>query len=108
MNLNPGIRRLVAWLNEHNFKTIDSGDGATHDHECDRDHPYVVIQLEAPAFIEWHASRLKQLLENEGIEFDPAQPHGPFLQANYSPVDGYAFLEVLNLTDDMIWPAEDA
>lgn len=38
MNLNPGIARTVQWLNSQGFMTTDSGDGATHDHECDRDH----------------------------------------------------------------------
>ncbi len=43
--LNPGIRRTVALLSEWGlqwgYSTTDSGDGATHDYECDLDEPYV-------------------------------------------------------------------
>jgi hypothetical protein len=37
MNLNPGIAKTVALLNWMGYRTTDSGDGETHDHECDRD-----------------------------------------------------------------------
>jgi hypothetical protein len=43
MELNPNIRRTVAWLNERDWHTCDSGDGATQDYECDWPTAYVVI-----------------------------------------------------------------
>ena len=43
MDINPGIRELVSRLNAAGFKTVDSGDGETHDFECDRSYGYVVV-----------------------------------------------------------------
>jgi hypothetical protein len=42
--LNPGIARLVHWLRATGFDTIDSGDGRTREHDCDRPYPYVVMR----------------------------------------------------------------
>ena len=102
MNLNPNIARLVSWLNDKGFETTDSGDGMTHDFECDRAYAYVVILLDGPDKIRSESKRLYRLLRSEGVEFDPM--NGPFIQANYSPLDEYTFLEVCGIKDGDIWP----
>ena len=43
--LNPGIVKTVKMLNDAGYTTTDSGDGETHDYECDRDVGYVVVVL---------------------------------------------------------------
>lgn len=106
-DLNPGIRRLVRWLNESlNLKTVDSGDGQTHDHECDRPEPYVVIMTEPHALLPT-ALALKDTLEGLGIEVF-AQGKGPvYIQANFDPVDGYAFIDLNGVTDEDLPPEPD-
>ena len=68
--LNPGIVNLVTILNEHGFKTCDSGDGVTHDHECDRDYPYVVVMSDKTKLIE-DTDRLMAVLYIMGVEVVP-------------------------------------
>lgn len=104
MDLNPGIRRIVTWFNDMGFTTIDSGDGKTHDFECDRDYAYVVIKID-PAQMVSGADRLKTILEEHGVCIGPIGPEGdltPCMQASYDPVQGAAFIDVMNVTDDML------
>lgn len=97
--LNPGIRRVVAWLNERGFVTVDSGDGKTHEHECDRDYPYVVIRASSPMALVDECDRLL-------VELGPlAHLEGVAIQGNYDPNDGYAFIDLRGLDDTLLPPA---
>ena len=106
-NLNPGIVRTVEWLNAHGFKTIDSGDGETHDYECDRPYPYVVM-ITSPDKLVDEAERLYSLLSSEGFLLAPfGCESDACIQASYDPADGTAVIELINLADKD-WQATQA
>ena len=108
--LNPGVRRTVAWLNAKGWPTCDSGDGETRDHECDRDHAYVVIQLpphRVPHIVA-EVEGLASALRVGGVVLAPLGPDGPptdcvTVTGSYS-TDGIAFIDVQGLTDAMLFP----
>lgn len=94
--LNPGIRHTVQTLRSWGFETCDSGDGVTHEFECDLDVPYVHI-LCPPALLASETDRLVNLLRGAGINFedgpDPQDdPVGaalhPNVEACYLPLYG--------------------
>lgn len=93
--INPGIRNVVEWLQGLGFETVDSGDGETHDFECDRPEPYVVIQTLPHRLVD-DARRLRACLQARGIELEPQGPTPgvPVAQANYCPVSGTAFIDL--------------
>lgn len=107
--LNPGIQKVVTLLNEHGFKTCDSGDGETHEHACDRPYGYVVIQTSADILVN-ESVRLMLLLRENGVLVEPIglnadHPDGPIgtcIQANYDPVNGLALIDVQNIHDRML------
>jgi len=84
--LNPGIARTVAWLNALGFETTDSGDGKTHDFECDRPHPYVVIVSARETLLD-DTERLRVALLGRDIAVGDLREDGtgPYLQACYVP-----------------------
>lgn len=88
--INPGILATVEWLNRHGFRTTDSGDGDTHDHECDQPVPYVHMQVYEELLVA-EANRLKHLLAGLGIHVQPMDEHCtvPSIEASYNPADGY-------------------
>jgi hypothetical protein len=98
-DLNPGVKKLVVFLNESGFRTVDSGDGATHTYGCDRDHAYVVISV-PPQDLIAECFRLLVLLSSRGVSVVPVNPNGlPCVQATYDPADKSAFLDLMNVTD---------
>lgn len=104
--INPGIRRIVELLNEAGFRTTDSGDGETHDHACDRDHGYVVIQAEPKALVE-ASDAIAAVLEGWGITVGEPAMHPPppgtcWVQATYCPADGIAVIDVSYIHDRML------
>lgn len=102
--LNPGIRRTVAWLREQGFETCDSGDGKTREHECDRDHAYVVISVR-PIEIVNAAQRLQFVLAKRDIYIDAIGEGAPCIQASYDPANGLAFIDLMHV-DDVVLEAE--
>lgn len=100
--LNPGIAKTVAWLNAHNFTTVDSGDGKTHDYACDREYPYVVLRCHCGELVD-EARRLQSLLSARGTTVEPICPDGSVvcIQATYDPADGddVAFIDLMGLDD---------
>lgn len=110
-DINPGIRKIVSHLRRFGFNTTDSGDGETHLYECDRDYGYVVIRVEPEALIT-EARRLQQILREIGICTGCIVPEGvaspPTIQANYSPDDGLALLDLSFVHDRLIGPPVDA
>ena len=100
--MNPNIQDVVEFFQSERFNTVDSGDGETHEHECDRDEPYVVISVKHPSLLDYHANRVKYALQRNGIEPTPVGEDGVSIQATLDPVDDSALIEVIGLTDDML------
>lgn len=110
--LNPGIRATVKWLRSNGFDTIDSGDGETHEFECDIKHPYVHIQVSPHEMVQ-ESVRLYLLLQQRGaIPEEPASEppdlksyeeqvawyqKQPGIEASYSPLDGLATISLFNV-----------
>ena len=112
-DLNPGIRATCELLNRHGFRTCDSGDGETHDFPCDREYPYVVIQLADPYLLTWEADRLSRLLARLGLREVPGTPNWKperegdvFVQASYSPADGAVATICICHIHDRLLPSE--
>jgi hypothetical protein len=107
--INPGIRKTVEWLQILGFETTDSGDGSTHDFECDRPHGYVAMMV-APMRLAAEADRLRRALEDRGIEVHACSEDESktFISASYDPVDGSAILSVQPITDAMFPGGADA
>ncbi|MFN8525136.1 MAG: hypothetical protein U0821_18725 [Chloroflexota bacterium] len=99
--LNPGIRQVVKMLREWGYETVDSGDGATREFECDRDHPYVVIKLAQDANPLDETDRLLDSLRDVGVYVDQiGNPDGhPWIQQSYDPVTDIALIELDYLDD---------
>jgi hypothetical protein len=96
--LNPGIRKTVKWLNDNGFRTVDSGDGQTHDYECDREDPYVVIAC-APTKLVGEAIRLRALVQKQGVTITPIGEGFACIQASYDPANDYGCIELVGVRD---------
>ena len=97
-NINPGIKKTVKWFNDLGYKTSDSGDGVTHDFECDRDYAYVTILLDDPMTLSTQADRIKALIEERGVSVLAVGEY-PCIQADYDPVNKLAIIQVMGLSD---------
>ena len=88
MKINPGILHTVQWLNAHGFVTTDSGDGETHDYECDQPIPYVHM-IVPPAQLIAETDRLAAMLREIGVEFGQQDETGnaPAIESSYNPAD---------------------
>ena len=110
--LNPGIRRTVQGLRHHGFKTVDSGDGVTHEHACDRAYAYVSIRCEPEELVD-EAHRLCGMLRLAGVDVatvgkafaEGELPTGVCIQASYDPSDGFALIDLAGLSDATLPPA---
>jgi len=102
--LNPGVRRLVMWLRAQGFDTVDSGDGKTHQHTCDRGHPYVSIQVNNPEDLVRESMRLTALLREVGVNVEPVclEPDVVSIQATYDPADEIGVIDLIGLTDEKL------
>jgi len=105
--LNPGIRRLVRWLNDHGFETCDSGDGETHECTCDREYAYVVMTVKDPFNLIDETLRLTRLVSGLGVPIAPITGDGTVvsIQASYDPAQASSFIDLMGLKDSML-PAE--
>lgn len=88
-DINPGILTTVQWLRSHGFHTVDSGDGKTHDCECDLPVPYVHMRVAAENMVA-ECRRLARLLGSEWIAVQPmdAENSVPCLQCSWDVADG--------------------
>ncbi len=106
--LNPGIVKTVEWLNGLGFKTVDSGDGVTHDFECDRSYPYVVVSVEDPRELIQKTQELYKLLVEKGVHIEPQGPEvlpGKVnLQADYDPATASAMVQIMGISDELLFP----
>jgi hypothetical protein len=106
--LNPGIRHTVEWLQSIGYRTCDSGDGVTHDHECDRDHAYVVMLVSVDELAH-ETRRLVESLRARGIEVGPIGEtiDRPCIQASWDPAhgDAVATIDLMGVDDALLgWP----
>jgi len=98
--IQPTMRRLVAWLNKHNFPTVDSGDGVTNVEagmECALDFSNVFIQVKDAERLIIETHRLMTLLKLEGVVLDDKD--GPSVEASYRPTDQVPIIALYGLTD---------
>ena len=106
--LNPGIRKTVELLQSNGFATCDSGDGKTHDFECDRDGAYVCIECD-PERLVHECRRLKLVLAQAGVSTEPIGSDGPSVQGSFDPANGTAVIELMGVDDSMLCdPAVDS
>lgn len=107
-SLNPGIRKTVAFLNENRFMTCDSGDGKTHDYDCDLSVAYVHMMCDKDNLI-GEADRLFRLLACNGVDFSgPSFSNegdivGPQIDASYSPNSGSPSISLFGVDDAMLF-----
>lgn len=96
--LNPGIVETVRWLRANGFDTCDSGDGETHQFECDYECPYVHMRC-APDKLVSEANRLMDLLAARGINFQPMDEKNsvPTVDCSYSPLFDVGFIALYNV-----------
>jgi len=99
--LNPGIRLTVAALSAAGFETCDSGDGETHQEECDREGSYVVIKSTSRDLTA-EAADLVLFLRHNGIEVVQIGCDGVQIQATYDPVDDTAIIDVSGIHDSLL------
>lgn len=95
--LDYGIRYTVRWLQDHNFKTTDSGDGiskkaAIADGEA-LDYPHVFMSVDPRAMIH-ESHRLKDLLEVKNL-LEKAS-----IEASYDPYNEIAIIALINIDDN--------
>ena len=94
--IDPGVRRLVALLNERGFNTTDSGDGVSKDPEARWiEHPHVFIRCESPEHMIAQSYRVVDVLTEVGVRWDGAAN----VEATWSPVDGVAIIMVTHVSD---------
>lgn len=93
--LDPGVRRLVVFLNEQGFATCDSGDGVSKPpvgRVLDVPHVFMVVDEGRSGEVE--AWRLREVLTAVGVTVKPAQ-----IQYSFDPVDGSRLLQLLHVSD---------
>lgn len=101
--LDPGIREVVRYLNDHNFATTDSGDGVTKlaagwPAEEVLDYPHVAVHSEVYGMV----GRARLVLRRLQIGADEGRvPAGFTVQLTYDPADDSAIIFVS-------WPAPNA
>lgn len=102
-DLDPGIRRLVTWLQDLGFQTTDSGDGTTKfaqgwTEECAMPFPHVAMVC-SPYDMLTEADDLRSYLESAGVVLTPEGVEGPTLVASYDPADSSAILLLSHVAD---------
>jgi hypothetical protein len=108
--IDPGVKRLVAWLRVRGFNTTDSGDGKTKlaqgftedDGVCA--YPHVAIKVRPAKLID-EADRLAILLwEEHGITIEPTPPEGnpPQIDASYCVPTNSAMILLNHVDDSML------
>ena len=100
-------------LADAGFITVDSGDGETHDYECDREHGYVVCIVADPLDLVAEARRLAQVVTAAGLVVVPSAMEDPAvghvtIEGSYSPADDISILNLAHVHDRMLGAARPA
>jgi hypothetical protein len=108
--IDPGVRKLVQWLNENGFKTSDSGDGKSklaEDNEGILDFPHVNI-ICTPGVMVHLANLLCQKINKLGIKLgEQGTLKEPFIQASYDPcLPDIGSIMLCNVDDAMLEEAQ--
>lgn len=108
--LTPGIRKVVRWLHDNDFVTVDSGDGVTNVEAGMEDAmgiPNVSIDVEETEFLVEEATRLHELLTRAGVEIHRMgmDDSKPCIVAQYDPADDTAIITLLGVDDEMLTEA---
>ena len=108
--LDPGVRRLVRALREHNFMTTDSGDGRTkpEDERTFGDRAHVAMVPLSANLILSESNRLRDLILkwltpriSYAAPYDPDDEHEIF--ASYDPKDRSVVIILFDVTDEMLY-----
>ena len=118
--LDPNIRKVVKWLNDNGFGTVEShdgkhkfkgkSDGEITDLECEGvpHFPMVVIQVEDPDQLIAETERLAGHVEEIVGEIFPWIDDGSnpdmAILAEYDPTDKRALIRISQLSDDWFDP----
>lgn len=93
--LDPGIRRTVAYLRGLGYETTDSGDGRTKAEAIAEGlalpFPHIVIRVSSSALIGYSHDLAKLMLDRV--------PDG-HIEASYDPSDGIALVTVCGVADE--------
>ena len=106
MVLNPGITKTVQLLNDAGFVTCDSGDGETHDFECDRKQGYVVVSLTRCQGLVKACHKIADLLKENGVPVG-VDLESTRINGNYDPVDEITIIDIDNIHDRMLNKEEE-
>jgi hypothetical protein len=97
--VNPGIIKTVTLLQQCGFNTVDSGDGKTHEFECDRENAYVSMTVE-PEKLVVESNRLAQVLAARGIVVHEVNDESkPYIQGSYCPITKTAIIDLQHVSD---------
>lgn len=118
--LDPNIRKVVKWLNDNGFGTVESHDGEHKfkdltepeitDLECEGvpHFPMVVIQVEDPDRLIAETERLFDYVQDIVGEVFPWIDDGEnpdmAIRAEYDPTDKRALIRISQLSDDWFDP----
>lgn len=105
-DVDAGVRELVAWLNEHDFFTVDSGDGESKpadEHVLDVPHVFCVIVRDE--MLTEEARRLASLLREEGVRLTAGD--GAYVEASYNPVDDRGVIGLFGVNDAVLRGARE-
>jgi hypothetical protein len=107
--LDPGVRRLVRALREHNVMTTDSGDGRTkpEDERTFGDRAHVAMVPMNANLILSESNRLRQLvlkwLTSPLITADQRDPDSLHeINSSYDPKDQSVVIILFDVTDEML------
>lgn len=105
IDLDPGIRNVVEWLQGLGFNTTDSGDGKTKigiDEDA-LDLPHVFMTVDPDDLVP-QARLLIAYLRGIGIEVKPngMDEKQPTIEATYDPADGSAIIGLFGVDDEML------
>jgi hypothetical protein len=106
IDITPGVRRLVTWLNREGFETTDSGDGVANVEagiEGALNYPHVAIEVCPPYLLVGEANRLRNVLRMAGVKVhETGRGDHPWIQASYDPVTKVAVMFLANVEDSML------
>lgn len=103
--LDAGIRETVRLLRGRGFSTTDSGDGTKAEAmDCAVGFPMIAMRVDKPEYLVGEADRLHRILSighklSFGAGSEEANPHAPFIEATYSPIDKVSMIVLGNVDD---------
>lgn len=101
--IDPGVRRLVRWLNDRGYRTTDSGDGVTKVGTMDCALRVANVAILATCFdLVQEARSLLEDFAKIGVIVENIE--GATIQATYSPIDNVAVILLLGVSDEHLPP----